>query len=180
MPDRSCSSRIGRTYQRNARRTCADSLRRILDHNQPMPRSKCHDARHVSRLAIKMDGNDRLHCTVKTRFGVGKVDIRALLLDVAENGRCSDIKHPPGGSDESIGWDQHLVPWADAGGDQGKMQSRRTRVDADRVGDTEIVGRRLLKAFDERAEAERALLRTDGGYRAGPWLRFAATERRDQ
>jgi hypothetical protein len=34
------------------------------------------------------------------------------------------------------------------------MQSRGTGVDADRVSDTEIVGRRLLKLRHERAEGE--------------------------
>src|SRR5262245_55878327 len=138
--------------------TCADGLRRILDHNQPMPRSKCHDARHVGRLSIKMDRNDRLHCSIKPLFGVGKVDIRALLLYVAEDGRCSDIKHRPGRGDKSIGWDQHLIPWTDAGDNQGKMQSRGTGVDADRMCDTEIVGGGLLKLCDERAEGERTIL----------------------
>src|SRR5262249_56718483 len=33
--------------------TCADGLRRIFDHNQPMPRSKCHDTGHVGRLSLK-------------------------------------------------------------------------------------------------------------------------------
>src|SRR5262245_57758853 len=113
--------------------TCADSLRRILDYNQPMPRSKCHDARHVSRLSIKMDGNDRLHCSIKPPFGVGKVDICALLLYVAEDGRCSHIKHPPGRGDKSMGRDQHLIPWPMPAGNQGKMQSTRTGVDPDRV-----------------------------------------------
>src|SRR5262249_7421111 len=58
----------------------ADARRRILDHNHPRPRGKCQDARHVGRLSIKMDRNDRLHCSIKPLFGVGKVDIRALLL----------------------------------------------------------------------------------------------------
>jgi hypothetical protein len=35
------------------------------------------------------------------------------------------------------------------------MQRRRAGIDADRVGDAEIVGRRLLKLCDERAEGER-------------------------
>jgi hypothetical protein len=38
------------------------------------------------------------------------------------------------------------------------MQSRRTGVDPDRVCDTEIVGRRLLKFRDGRAEGERTAL----------------------
>src|SRR5262249_24131269 len=117
--------------------TCADGLRCILDHNQTMPRSKCHDARHVGRLSIKMDRDDRLHCRVKPSFGVGEVDICALLLYVAEDGCCSDVKDSPGCGDKGMGWDQHLIPWADATGDQGKMQSRGTGVDADRMCDTE-------------------------------------------
>src|SRR5262249_27046717 len=123
-----------------------------------MPRSKCPDTRHVSRLSIKMDGNDRLHCSIKPPFGVGKVDICALLLYVAKDRRGSDIKHSPGRGDKGMGWDQHLIPWANACGNQGKMQSRRTGVDADRVCDTEIVGRRLLKLRDERAEGKRTAL----------------------
>src|SRR5262245_65740316 len=123
-----------------------------------MPRSKCHDARHVGRLSIMLNRNYRLHCSIKPLFGVGKVDIRALLLYVAEDGRCSDIKHSPGRGDKGMGWDQHLIPWTDAGGNQGKMQSRGTGVDADRMCDTEIVGRRLLKLFNERTEAKRTAL----------------------
>src|SRR5262249_26059221 len=135
-----------------------DGLCRILDDDQPMPRSKCHDARHVGRLSIKMDRDDRLHRRIKPPFGVGKVDICALLLYVAEDGRCSDIKHSPGCGDKGMGWDQHLIPWADASDDQGKMQSGRTGVDADRVRDTEILGGRLLKLCDERAKGERTAL----------------------
>jgi len=45
-----------------------------------------------------------------------------------------------------------------AGGNQGKMQSRGTGVDADRMCDAEIVGCRLLKLRDERAEGERTAL----------------------
>jgi hypothetical protein len=46
------------------------------------------------------------------------------------------------------------LDWADAGGGQGKMQSRRTSVDANRVGDAEIVGSCLLEPFHERSEAK--------------------------
>src|SRR5215510_2733920 len=102
---------------------CTDGLRCVLDHNQTMPRGKCHDAGHVGRLSIKMDGDDRPHRRVKPPLGVGKIDICALPLYVAEDGRCSDVKHPPGCSDKRVGWDKHLIPWTDASGDQGKMQS---------------------------------------------------------
>jgi hypothetical protein len=55
-------------------------------------------------------------------------------------------------------WDQHLIAWPDAGGDQSKMQGRCTGVDADRMCDTEIVSRRLLKLRHKRAEGERTAL----------------------
>src|SRR5262249_4015509 len=103
-------------------------------------------------------------------FGVGKVDIRALLLYVAEDGRCSDIKHRPGRGDKGIGWDQHLIPWTDAGDNQGKMQSSGTGVDADRMCDTEIVGGGLLNLCDITLEGECTVL--EQTVDIGPGLAF--------
>jgi hypothetical protein len=58
-----------------------------------------------------------------------------------------------------MGRNQHLIPWANAGRDQGKMQSRRTGVDADCMCDAKIVGDRVLKSFDERSEAKCAVFK---------------------
>lgn len=65
--------------------------------------------------------------------------------------------------------DQHFVPWTDAGGDQGKVQSRRTGVDANRMGDAEIVGYCHFEPLNERAKAKRAVLeqRANIGQRVG-------------
>ena len=99
------------------------------------------------------------HCTVEPRFGVAQVNIRAILFDIAEDRRRPDIEHRSGGGNEDERGDQHFLAWADPGGNQGKMQSRRPGVDANRIRNAEILSGCLLKAFYEEPEAEGALFK---------------------
>ncbi len=131
-----------------------DCLRRVLDDWHARLRRRGQNRIEVRRLAVQMDGDDRLRPRRDGRRHPRRVDVVRDGVDVDEHGRRAEPRHAAGGREERIRAGDDLVARADAQGHHRDEQGVGARRHADGVFDVQQRGQLALEALDLGAHDE--------------------------
>ena len=120
-----------------------DRLRGVLDHPNPAPLRLVKPRGHVRRLAVEVDGDDRLRTRRDLLEHIRGVEVEAAQRDVGKNCLRPEPRDAARRREETVRRGDHLVPGADVERHQGQKQGVRTTRATDRVL-RPAVGRHLL------------------------------------
>ena len=98
-------------------------LRRVFDHNQPMPARHVHNRVHVGRLAVEMHGQDRLRARRDRGLNRGRIHRESAGINIHQNGARSAVGDGGNAGDKSERHGDDFIARTDSGRKQREMQS---------------------------------------------------------
>ena len=112
----------------------------VLDDRETVPSRDRTQGRHVGRVTVEVDGEDRGGSRGHRRVDLDRIDVAGIRLDVDPDRGSARVVDRRRRADVAVRDGDHLVTPPDAEGEQGHLERGRAGVRSDGVGNPHPLG----------------------------------------
>ena len=134
----------------------SERLAGVVDQRKPVPVGDGVQLVELARVAVDVDGDDRLRPLGHRGLDGGGIEIERPPVDVREDGSPALVEEAVRARGERVRRRDDLITRPDPGRDAEQMQACGARGDGRCVGGADALGQELLEAVDRRPEREPA------------------------